>query len=138
MHSLFNILSWTWGGLITIPGFITYLFCTKVLRCESYEYHGIIYTVLPFDNNSGFSMGLFIFLCDNKTTALPHELGHSIQNALFGPFNLFCVVIPSVIRFWSRRRQTAMGNPPTTGYYDVWFERQATNWGEYAVKNEIL
>lgn len=58
-----------------------------------------------------------------------HEFGHGLQNCVFGPLMPFIVSAPSSIRYWTRRIQTKMGNPPEKDYDDIWFEGQATRAG---------
>ena len=60
-----------------------------------------------------------------------HELGHTFQNAILGPFFVFVIAIPSAIRYWVRKFQQKKGK--TLKDYDaIWFEGSATSIGEYA------
>ena len=132
--SKFYTLQWTWGIIVNLVGFLIYMVLTKILGCQSHPYGEATYVILPWELNCGFSAGLYIFISPKSEKVLPHEYGHSIQNAVYGPFNLI-IVISSIVRFWSRRAQKAAGHPPKTGYYDIWFERQASEWGEFAINN---
>lgn len=81
-----------------------------------------------------------MFLGKNARSCIPHEYGHSIQVMIWGPLWLFVVAIPSVIRFWYREWYykhkyftTRKSLPP---YDSIWFEGQATRWGNRAFENE--
>ena len=63
------------------------------------------------------------------TRTRPHEFGHSLQNCLWGPLFPFVIAIPSATRYWYRDISAKKGNKPTTDYDAVWFEGQATEWG---------
>ena len=61
-----------------------------------------------------------------------HELGHTFQNAILGPFFIFIVAIPSAIRYWYRRF-----SKKTKPEYDaIWFEGSATSIGEYVYNTD--
>lgn len=61
-----------------------------------------------------------------------HEFGHTFQNTLFGPFDVFISFIPSCVRYWVQTIRYAKhkSNPP---YDAAWFEDSATQCGKYAV-----
>lgn len=68
----------------------------------------------------------FSFVCEEASEhTLNHEFGHAIQNMLYGPFFIFLVAIPSGIRYQLITRKIIK----VKDYDDIWFERQATNWG---------
>lgn len=64
---------------------------------------------------------------------MAHECGHGIQNIIFGPLFPFLVAIPSVIRYWYREviwRKDRERYFQLPKYDDIWFEGQATRWGD--------
>ena len=67
-----------------------------------------------------------------------HELGHAYQNAcIFGPIMLFAVSLPSFLRFWYRKiKQVIFKKSCKTGYYDIWFEKQANKIGAKVINKE--
>lgn len=104
--ALFALVQWTWG----LPQNLFGAFCTLFLRGMRFRYHGALVTVYKrvkfLDNQSGFSLGSFIFMPETWSehdlkTLVVHEYGHSVQSLVLGPFYLFVVALPSVI--WNRR-----------------------------------
>lgn len=85
--------------------------------CEYFEVEG---------NGWGLEMGWF-FICtkDSSDALKKHELGHLIQTAGVGGLQMLCLSIASMIRFWWRK----IFKITKTGYYDWWFERQASDLG---------
>jgi hypothetical protein len=59
---------------------------------------------------------------------LDHEFGHSIQNCFFGPF-MILISLASATRYWWREFQKKKGKK-LVPYDTIWFEGQATKWGE--------
>lgn len=53
-------------------------------------------------NWGGLEMGLCCFMTDDKTTyhTKCHEVGHLLQQAIFGPLMPFIVSFPSASRYW--------------------------------------
>lgn len=119
---LFYILQWTWGLLANIAGVVVML--VFLVKTKPQKYGRCISMQLPV--NWGLSLGMFIF---GEVSCLPHEHGHSFQNALYGPFFLTTVALPSVIRFWYRRYKTSRG-VKLEPYDSVWFEGMATITGK--------
>lgn len=79
----------------------------------------------------GFSLGLtFVVSKDSGESVRQHEFGHSVQNALLGPFMPFAVGIPSAVRYWYREVRARLGKKVTTPYDGVWFEASATYLGK--------
>ena len=62
-----------------------------------------------------------------------HELGHTFQNAILGPFFIFLVSIPSAIRYWLHRF-----NKLNHDYDFAWFEGNASYFGNYYYNNYII
>lgn len=57
-----------------------------------------------------------------------HELGHTVQNLIWGPLFPIVIALPPLIRaaFWPR----ILKKNPNADYNAIWFERQATKFGE--------
>ena len=136
---LFYILSFTWGALCSVSGLVVILaaaLCGGKLK----TYHGRLYCVIG-NNWGGFELGCF-FLCSKASdhegsTTRAHECGHGLQNCLWGPLMLFVITIPSAIRYWYREfKYHRKGLVPPTMYDDIWFEGQATRWGQTYVDTD--
>jgi hypothetical protein len=77
----------------------------------------------------GLELGPMCIVNKNPTQhILDHEFGHSIQNCLFGPF-MILISLASAIRYWDREIQKVQGKQ-LVPYDAIWFEGQATKWGE--------
>ena len=137
----FNIIVYwflqlTWGSLMTILGFFVILFCKIFLKAKIHKNGCTIIAELK-GNWGGLELGAFA-LCGGYTTTNPdeawfqhtrrHEFGHSIQNIIFGPLNIFITWIPSIIRYHYRNWRTSKGLP-NPDYDSIWFEGTATKWG---------
>lgn len=124
---LYYVLNCTWGCIMVIIGAIAALYL-KCRRYNSTVYGGCRHFVVGKDWG-GVSLGLIIITDDTTSvSAMNHEFGHSIQNAIYGILFPFIVAIPSAIRSIYRRQASKKGAtlPP---YDSVWFEGQATKWG---------
>lgn len=119
---LFYFLQWTWGILMNLIGGIVTL--CLMLKVKPQKYGRCIYMQLPV--NWGLSLGMFIF---GHSWCAEHEHGHAFQNAIYGPFFVTVVALPSVIRYWIREIQYKCKKPPKTDYDAIWFEGQATKSG---------
>ena len=95
---LFYIVSFTWGGLMSIVGLLAMLFTLPFGKFGIY--HGRLYKRIG-KNWGGVELGCF-FLCDETAPehTLAHECGHGLQNCLWGPLLPFVVCAPSAIRYW--------------------------------------
>lgn len=122
--TLFYILSWSWGAIMSVIGGIVVLALWATgHKCSIFC--GRIYAEVG-EHWGGLELGCF-FICmkDAPLYIKKHECGHTLQNAIFGPFMPFLVTIPSAIRYWYRYNKENK-----TEYDDIWFEGQATKWGE--------
>lgn len=136
---VFYILSFTWGFITSLIGLLILLpliFAKRVHRT-----YGRLYGVFPkvFGSGWAFNMGCFFFVSHDSVN-IPqmdsHEMGHGLQNILFGPLMLFVVNIPSTIRFWYRHfKYYRKGRFPETLYDDIWFEWQASFFGAKYITN---
>lgn len=127
---MYYLLQWTWGFPLTAIGAVAYLIFTKIFNYPIKKYKNNILILIPYSNFTGLNLGLFTLINKNRKDLIIHEYGHSIQNILFGWFTIFIITIPSIIRFWYRTLKTVLNKENKTGYYDIWFERQATRLGE--------
>lgn len=132
---LYWLLNLTWGILMTLCGCIISLamLCIgkKPQRWSSVWHFKI------GKSWGGMSVGT-MFLRDESSyeSVNSHELGHSFQNAILGPFFIFIVAIPSAIRYWQQeiRRKKGKSNKP----YDLmWFEENATNVGKHVYSYDM-
>lgn len=128
---VFYTLSLTWGLLWTLIGILVLAIIKIIYRkdVEITNCHGRIAIHFYEKNFGGVSFGLVIITSGPRQTEslTRHELGHTIQAALFGPLFILCVAIPSGIRYQYRMRTK---RPLKTTYDSIWFERQATEFGD--------
>ena len=126
--TLFYILSFTWGLPLTLVGSIVAL----VLTMLGYKpkRHGYCFYFEVGENWGGLELGIIFLTNKNPSNYIKnHEHGHAIQNCLYGFFMPFIVSIPSAIRYWHREIRVRKGLNNGSSYDSVWFEGQATNWG---------
>ena len=128
----------TWGCVMTIPGLFVALFVMIFFKGKPHK-NGYSFIIEVGGNWGGINLGA-ISLCGSYSQVdgpcfdldwyehtRRHEFGHSLQNIIFGPLQLFVVGIPSFIRC----------NFMTYEYYDaIWFEYTASKWG-HSVVNTI-
>ena len=126
---LFYFLSVTWGLPLTLLGCIvaTFLLATG----HKPQKWGYCYYFEVGKGWGGLELGP-IFLVNKNASKYTknHELGHGIQNCYFGLLMIFVISIPSAIRYWYREVKKKIGTPCTTNYYDIWFEKQASDLGK--------
>lgn len=125
--SIYYLLNLLWGFPMTFIGAIVTV--VLLLAGKRPTWHGGCLHFCIGHNWGGINLGL-VFLTDNKPSehTCNHEYGHSLQNAIFGPFMPFIIGIPSIIRYWvfEIRYRQHKTNPP---YDSIWFEDTATKWG---------
>lgn len=136
------IWSLTWGALLSIPGLLVALFIIIFLNAKIHK-NGLTFIVEVGDNWGGLNLGVVSF-CGGYTTKCPdeawfehtrrHEFGHSLQNLIFGPLQLFIVAIPSMIRYHYQNYRLNKGLP-VAEYNAIWFEGTATKWGTKAINS---
>lgn len=126
---IFYALSFTWGIIMTLAGLLVagvlLLFGIKPKK------HAWVYYFEVGENWGGFNLGIITITSKTPSVkTLNHEFGHAIQNCMWGPFMPFVISIPSAVRYWYRMFKYYMkGVDPTVGYYDIWFEGEATRIG---------
>lgn len=132
---LYYILNFTWGIIGTILGYIVTLCLLPWYHYFQKNYNTYVMKTTigsPQKGYSwGFSLGTATFISKNATrysgsNLYEHEFGHTCQNAVLGPFQLFLVDIPSAIRYWHRNAVVRRGHLNKKGYDDIWFEYSAT------------
>lgn len=130
---LFYLLSLTWGLPLTLVGLVVSL----VLIIAGYKpiKYGYGWYFEVGEDWGGFEMGLCFLTCKDPGNYLRfHEYGHGMQNCYFGLITPFLITIPSAIRYWYREFKYSRKHiAPKTGYYDIWFEKQASDVGKEAM-----
>lgn len=126
---LFYFLNFTWGIIMNIIGAVAAL----VMLCTGHKpqrHGGSIYFTCG-EGWGGVDLGCF-FICSKECGkhTKDHEFGHALQNAVYGPLFPFLVAIPSAVRYHYRNWCVKHNKLLTTKYDDIWFEGQATKWGE--------
>lgn len=132
---LFYILSFTWGIIMSLIGGVVMILPFGKLHI----FHGRVYKTYK-QGWGGVNFGCF-FMCGEDCqydSLMGHECGHGLQNIIWGPLFPFVISIPSAIRYWYRElKYNKKGLRPSTSYDDIWFEGQATNWGQkYILTNK--
>lgn len=128
----FWLISLTWGCLMTAVGLIVAIFLL-ITGHRPYRIGPNIYFKVG-NGWGGLELGPFFLVCKNASRhTILHEAGHGIQNCIWGPLMPFVISIPSAIRYWHREfvfRKDRKKYYELPDYDDIWFEGQATNWGE--------
>lgn len=129
-------LSCTWGIVMTVCG----LSVAAVLCCKGYKpqhYKGFLYFEVG-KKWGGINLGpVFVVNQGASDHILQHELGHGLQNIVYGFLMPVLVGIPSFTRAQWRKHIRAtdyagyLKMPP---YESIWFEAQATKWGTWFCK----
>lgn len=124
---LIYLVNYTWGIIMTIVGWLVYLFCitflhNKIDHKETFMHNHILFIGSKW---GGFSIGMISIIANDmseKSTQHTrcHETGHTFHNAILGPLAIFLVYIPSVIRYWRKNY---------TNYDDAWYESSASEVG---------
>jgi hypothetical protein len=125
-------LRFLWELPQNLLGLVVWLAVRKRILTRETVRGRILFQVTGF----GVSLGSFIFwsemdrAADARTDNRDHEIGHSIQSALFGPFYLILVGIPSVSRFLYGRMVFRRRGIRWQGYFDGYPENWADRLGE--------
>lgn len=129
MKVLYWIGQCTWGLLMNVIGFLAALFMLIIGKTPYRLKHTFVFA---FGKGwGGLTLGAVVIVAgDSSLSVLFHEYGHTVQNLIFGPFELF-IGIASAARYWyreiKRKRDPACSLPP---YDSIWFEGQATRLGK--------
>ena len=138
---LYWLVQLTWGAFLTIPGLIITAFCIVFLKGKPHR-NGFSYIVEIGGNWGGVCIGATAmcgkYAQEGSSCYNPgwfehtrrHEFGHSVQQLVLGPFQLFLVDIASVIRYWYQRKRTEKGLS-NTPYDQAIFEYTASKYGYY-------
>lgn len=137
---LFYIYYWfmslTWGIIMTTIGLLTAL----VLMMIGYKPKRFGPTFY-FEIGSGWGgleLGpIFLTGKNGSYHTCCHEVGHGIQNTLWGPLMPFVICIPSAARYWYREwiyHKDKQKYRDLPDYDAIWFEGQATTWGKKLVE----
>lgn len=124
---LYWLLNFTWGILTTLCGLLISL-TMIIVNHKPQKWCSVWYFEIA-KNWGGMEMGT-MFLRDKTSyyTINNHEMGHTYQNAVLGPFFIFLVALPSAVRYWYRRLKR---NRVIKPYDLIWFEGNATDIGNY-------
>lgn len=123
---IFWLLSLTWGLPMTLVGAAAAL----ILYWRGYlpTRWGPCWVFAVGEGWGGINLGPVVLVSkESRSNTINHEVGHALQNCVWGFLFPFVIAIPSVIRYWIRE-----WTKPTTGYDDIWFEGQATKLGKMA------
>ena len=130
---LYYLLNYTWGIITTILGWLILGFAKLFFKkhvVESGKF-GPCHYVMVFKNWGGLELGTNFILADKMGDywtlhIKQHELGHTFQNAILGPFAIFLVFLPSAIRYW-----LDIAGKIHKDYDPIWFEESASVIGCY-------
>lgn len=125
---LINVLLFPWQILCWLPGLIFLAIFHNYEIYTNEEAHIKVIKVNKgnFNGDACFSCGPIIFVTPNcNDDTMQHETGHSVQSIIFGPLFHFAVSIPSVIRFYIRRKN----NLSHEWYLSQWPENSAEKLG---------
>lgn len=122
---LYYILSYTWGVLLSLIGLLASLLMIAISK-QAIPFKGIWYFKVR-SSWGGISLGsCFIRDTTSYDSVNYHELGHTYQNAILGPFFIILIGIPSMIRYWYREFSKKI----QPAYDAIWFEGSATEIGQ--------
>lgn len=130
--ALFYILSYAWGFPMTLIG-IGATIVLKIKGCK-FQRHGWCHHYECGHNWGGVNFGpVFITAIGASEHTKNHEHGHALQNCIWGPLMPFVIAIPSALRYWVRRLRKDK-NKELPAYDSIWFEGQASKWGNAFMK----
>lgn len=141
---LYWTLNFTWGIITTLLGWMMTVFTKIFLEKHINEIgkFGPCHYISIFENWGGLEMGVCFFLGNYPIDTMwglhtrCHEIGHTFQNAIFGPLAIFIIYIPSAIRYWYQIIRERKGKQ-NSDYDSIWFEGSATNIGTDYYNNYI-
>lgn len=133
----FYILNFTWGLPMNLIGFVALLLLLPFKR--PYKYGPCLHIEIG-RGWGGVNFGLIFITQKNASERLKmHEVGHAVQNAMYGFLMPFIVGIPSVL-WWTymRYREHYIRVWNSVKYDDIWFERDATWYGVELVSDYFI
>jgi hypothetical protein len=121
---------WTKGWALSFVGLFVYAVLVLTGH-KPIDYKGICPCFEVGKSWGGFEMGWF-FVCgkNNGEGTKQHEVGHMIQNAAVGGFEMLAYSIGSAARWWYRKVKKI-----TTPYDSWFFEGDASRLGIEYVRN---
>lgn len=129
--TLFYLISFTWGLPMTLIGCIV----AMALKAMGYKpkRYGYCWHFEVGENWGGINLGVVFITSKNPSTHTKnHEHGHALQNCYWGFMFPFVIGIPSLVRCWYFMLTPNKKHPP---YDSIWFEGQATEWGDRFMNN---
>lgn len=126
--TVFYILSFTWGIIISLLGIIVFL-VLFIIKGKPKSYNHCYYYEIG-NNWGGLEFGWFYLVNNNSSVHIKnHELGHGIQNCYYGPLFVF-LWFASIIRYQYRNIiKKIKPNKELPLYDSAWWEGQATSFG---------
>lgn len=145
---LFYFISFTWGLPLTLVGLFVLLYAKLFMKNEVdyFNVGGRICIKHKEKRFGGVALGIVYMVDANPNVNSQyllhtHELGHTVQNIIFGPFFLPLIGIPSFIRYsiwgWLKKRHYKKYGT-YKDYYGIWFESQASRLGEEYFSREVV
>ena len=121
---LYYILSYTWGIITTIVGWVVLGFIRLFLRNKVVDYgkFGPCHYAMLGNNWGGLELGTNFILADNMGTEWTL---HTKQHEIWGPLAIFLIFIPSCTRYWLDR-----AGKLKLDYEAIWFEGNASTIGQ--------
>lgn len=98
---LIAIISWTWGIIATLMGFVCFIATFSFGKVRWEKGHPF---VLIGNYWGAFTLGWFTIMDSQiESRVFAHETGHTIQNCILGPLSLIVIALPSIIHagIWS-------------------------------------
>lgn len=133
-NTLFTLVTITWGLPLVVIGVFYLLYSIIFRRIIKVRYINGRFALTTLDDIGGVSFGLFYFVGDFDSLDIHyHEIGHTVQNLLWGPLFIFVIGLPSIVRagFWDKMQDRHYKKYNRyKGYDDIWYEGQATRWGK--------
>lgn len=139
LRVLWIISTLTWALLSTVIQTIIAIVCLILWRKQIKRIRYFRNRIVVTTEGDGYFGGLecaWIVFVSKTENSLMHELGHTVQNAILGPFYLL-ITIFSPIRYWYRyylknkNYSKFVKLEREKPYGKIWFEKTATNWGNY-------
>ena len=137
-HNIFYyLLQFTWGIIMNIVGGVMALFML-ITGHKPHKFGPAIYFQLKEKDGYGFSLGMFFVIGKTADVLKEHEFGHTLQNIIYGPIAPFIVYIPSVIRYQYFNFKYWKKGLNSPDYNRIWFEKQASLFGNIFIAYDSL